>query len=836
MRKSSLRKPAAAAAAAAMLLASVWTGPAVSPVLPVWAEEDTVDQSAPEIAVPGSFSVNAGEIFTLRSYRAGARNNMGVTAMDDTGVIRLSISRIVLNGQEQPVSGGISYVFPEAGNAEVYIAAQDAAGNVGEAVAAVTVNPAPTAESILAAMNEKLAAAGSFVGNTDFMVDFRETAEDGSTVERSTSLQTMVEAVNSENVVHTSGILSSANGSMGFEKFVAPASEGNVKILNSENGVWSNREATYAETALAGMQDFGRLISVPSYTLKEGPVKKDGEWVYLLEGDLTGASLGEFLGRADVGAALPNPEEEMDAKVELVVSADTGLPIEAVMSGSRADAESGVTGLNYSIFFNHFDTVQTLSATVEQIEKAAAGTEEKKEEEKKEEEKKEEETKAAEETKSAEEKQEEAAPQSTYSGGTYVEVDLTNQQVYLYVDGACIMTSPCVTGKVSAGMGTPGGTYYVSYMQRGAYLMGNAYVDYWMPFNGGIGLHDASWRYGNFDYLEAWNNGSHGCVNMPSWAAATCFEYLHPGDRVTVYGWPQDPATAHRHTAGDWEVVKAATCTEEGQRVKKCVDDGEVMETETIPKTAHTDGEWKVTKAATETAEGEKTLYCKNCNAVIRTEVIAKAGHDWGEWQTSIEAKCETAGQEKRVCKNDASHVETREIPALGHDWKATTTTIEHPAVEGVYEVRTVKEAVTEQREKTTIQSVYVIDVPAKAAVTEEREVTPAYTETITQYTTSDEQTFSTVEEADAYVAAHEGVTYSDTSYTVDHEAVMETVEIEPAVEEQGHYEDQEVGTGEYETVEIEPAVTETVTITEPVAAWTETVTTYTCSRCGATK
>ena len=43
----------------------------------------------------------------------------------------------------------------------------------------------------------------------------------------------------------------------------------------------------------------------------------------------------------------------------------------------------------------------------------------------------------------------------------------------------------------------------------------NAYVNYWMPFNGGVGFHDATWRsLGEFNKTTYVNNGSHGCVNM----------------------------------------------------------------------------------------------------------------------------------------------------------------------------------------------------------------------------------------------------------------------------------------------------------------------------------
>ena len=59
-------------------------------------------------------------------------------------------------------------------------------------------------------------------------------------------------------------------------------------------------------------------------------------------------------------------------------------------------------------------------------------------------------------------------------------------------------------------------------------------VKYWMPFNGGQGLHDAWWRseFGGSIYK---NNGSHGCVNMPPKAAKKLFENASTGDIVIVY-------------------------------------------------------------------------------------------------------------------------------------------------------------------------------------------------------------------------------------------------------------------------------------------------------------
>ena len=122
-------------------------------------------------------------------------------------------------------------------------------------------------------------------------------------------------------------------------------------------------------------------------------------------------------------------------------------------------------------------------------------------------------------------------------GDTYAEVDLTNQKVYLYADGKLVLMSDCVSGKVTAGMSTPAGVYKINYMQYKATLTGGGTpvdVDYWMPFNGGIGFHDATWRY-KFGGDIYYANGSHGCVNLPYDSARTFFQNAKTGMPVVCY-------------------------------------------------------------------------------------------------------------------------------------------------------------------------------------------------------------------------------------------------------------------------------------------------------------
>lgn len=125
----------------------------------------------------------------------------------------------------------------------------------------------------------------------------------------------------------------------------------------------------------------------------------------------------------------------------------------------------------------------------------------------------------------------------------HIEVDITRQTVWIYKDGECILETPCVTGKPSAGNGTPTGVYYLSYKTTNAVLKGYnsdgslAYaspVKYWMPFNGGIGFHDASWQasFGGSRYLT---HGSHGCVNLPFESAKILYENIDSQMPIIVY-------------------------------------------------------------------------------------------------------------------------------------------------------------------------------------------------------------------------------------------------------------------------------------------------------------
>lgn len=122
-------------------------------------------------------------------------------------------------------------------------------------------------------------------------------------------------------------------------------------------------------------------------------------------------------------------------------------------------------------------------------------------------------------------------------GDSYVEVNLTAQHMILYKNGQKVLESDVVTGNPYLGRGTHTGAYSIKSCQRDAILRGADYatpVAYWMPFNGGEGLHDASWQ-SSFGGQAYKTRGSHGCVNLPPSVAAQVFSYVTAGYPVLVY-------------------------------------------------------------------------------------------------------------------------------------------------------------------------------------------------------------------------------------------------------------------------------------------------------------
>ena len=201
-------------------------------------------------------------------------------------------------------------------------------------------------------------------------------------------------------------------------------------------------------------------------------------------------------------------------------------------------------------------------------------------------------------------------------GDSYVEIDLTDQHLWLYVDGKLVTESDFVSGNVARGYDTPTGVYGLTYKTLNATLKGQGYatpVDFWMPFNGNVGMHDAKWRkeFGGDIYKK---NGSHGCINLPREAAEKIYEHVYKGFPVICYVHEKVP--------------------------EKDEDESGAEHEESTAEHVGSDAEGEATEQAGSTAEGEATEHigsaAENENAAGYEGNEAEAGAGGMEGESVI--------------------------------------------------------------------------------------------------------------------------------------------------------------------------------------------------------
>lgn len=121
--------------------------------------------------------------------------------------------------------------------------------------------------------------------------------------------------------------------------------------------------------------------------------------------------------------------------------------------------------------------------------------------------------------------------------GKVINIDLSLQQLEIISDGKVILTTDIVSGKDS----TPSdeGLFTINMIKKQTYLVGpgyRTYVNYFGPYNGGEGIHDAEWQHGHFGDVDYYHTGgSHGCINMPPEITPEVFDNVDKGTLVLVH-------------------------------------------------------------------------------------------------------------------------------------------------------------------------------------------------------------------------------------------------------------------------------------------------------------
>jgi hypothetical protein len=132
-------------------------------------------------------------------------------------------------------------------------------------------------------------------------------------------------------------------------------------------------------------------------------------------------------------------------------------------------------------------------------------------------------------------------------GDTYIQVCMTEQHLWYFVDGELVLEAPIVTGLAGRSQ-TPPGIFEILWMDSPTILRGpiidhetgerewESPVSYWMAITWcGIGLHDATWQpyFGG----NRWTyGGSRGCINMPLGPAGELYRMVGEGT-ITIVHW-----------------------------------------------------------------------------------------------------------------------------------------------------------------------------------------------------------------------------------------------------------------------------------------------------------
>ena len=138
------------------------------------------------------------------------------------------------------------------------------------------------------------------------------------------------------------------------------------------------------------------------------------------------------------------------------------------------------------------------------------------------------------------------------AAGKVIDVSLSHQWLYAYVDGSEVFNTAVMTGRPE--LGTPTGTYHVfaklspttfySPFPRGSVeWYPPTHITYALEWKaGGYFLHDSWWHsvYGpgtnrwHYDPIDGWQSGSHGCIAMPLSAAAWLYHWTPIGTTVQI--------------------------------------------------------------------------------------------------------------------------------------------------------------------------------------------------------------------------------------------------------------------------------------------------------------
>ncbi len=159
--------------------------------------------------------------------------------------------------------------------------------------------------------------------------------------------------------------------------------------------------------------------------------------------------------------------------------------------------------------------------------------------------------------------------------------------------------------------------------------------------------------------------------------AATCTQQGYARFQCRDCGYAYEDALPYKeHRMGEWTLKTPATCDQNGEEIRTCVSGCGVTETRALEKLPHTySQQWTTDRAPTCLLSGSQSHHCERCDARADVTAIPATGHTLGGWRETLAPTCTKEGKESRSCSS-CDYVEERVgANATGHtfgDWRET--------------------------------------------------------------------------------------------------------------------------------------------------------------------
>ncbi len=268
-------------------------------------------------------------------------------------------------------------------------------------------------------------------------------------------------------------------------------------------------------------------------------------------------------------------------------------------------------------------------------------------------------------------------------GGNYIELSLDEQKLWLYRNGAVVLSSDVVTGSIVSGDITPPGMYSVTNKFRNINLQGDdyiQYVSYWIGFIGSsYGFHDATWRYsfGGDIYLY---NGSHGCVNMPTNKVSVLYNNVTVGTKVIVHGAVTSILKQEITGTQNYKLTSTASPFQLDATAKYAGATLSYASSDSSVASVDADGTVTVHKTGTATITVSSKAYQHFTSAsfsvtITVAENCGNGQHTVESWTQTQASTCGDAGKESGICSQCGTPQE-RDVPPTGQhtveNWSQT--------------------------------------------------------------------------------------------------------------------------------------------------------------------